>query len=453
MLIELPLALSAKRNPRIAGGLAAGGLLASAALVAIVALFLRSEQALSDYRAADERARQQEQAVSKAKSSLEELRLGLTEEVIATSVSRLRQSQSQSQRRTIVAESLERLRGLDTILAGELDALPALAQAYERIGDLHGSEWIAEGDDVKVALESYQRASELWRTVLAAEPEDQEARRFLARSQASYVQSCRKANRHAEGQALADEAVANARALLEANPTDESRSALVSALWARSDLHIELPPTERGWTDAQEALALAQDAQARHPDDGGWLRLLAFSHFRMGLWVYYGAYSVDLGEHYDAANEAVLRCAEVERSERCAYEVMTIVNVTSNYHLEQGRVDRAASMVDAGLAAIDSMGLPAHQSLKPWTYLAVGMSKHPDNSGWAEELERRWRELDTTEWESMGQVMLMAQSISAAGWIDRPGFGSLREVALEQMVAFPDEAPPGLQDTLRSLER
>ena len=60
--------------------------------------------------------------------------------------------------------------------------------------------------------------------------------------------------------------------------------ALVSALWARSDLHISLAPYARGQRDALEALRLAEELLRQEPEVAAVMDAVAWSLLRTGIW-------------------------------------------------------------------------------------------------------------------------------------------------------------------------
>ena len=83
-------------------------------------------------------------------------------------------------REILVSRALEYLDGLASESQNDLSLQAELATAYEKIGDLQGNPTNPNSIDLDAAVKSYEKANQMRRRLLDANPEDAETRRRLA---------------------------------------------------------------------------------------------------------------------------------------------------------------------------------------------------------------------------------------------------------------------------------
>ncbi|MEM7305090.1 MAG: serine/threonine-protein kinase [Planctomycetota bacterium] len=288
--------LFARRRTGLFAGLTAGVVAASVALGAILFLYFQGRSRLARVFEAEAATDQQRLLVTEARADLVRLQLRLDELLVADAgaaealVEGARaaseRAASPEARRQAVDDAVISLRLLSEMLAGDVESVASLAAAFVKVGDLHGTEWNASPEDTRAGLRAYQHAAGLWRTVTAADPEDDEARAALCTTLERLSQSCRRMERYEDARSYADEALVLARRDVERDPLDDAAvGRLIAGLWARGDAHIRLAPSAQGVIDSREALHWAERLIERSPDDRDALYKLAWSCLRAGLWV------------------------------------------------------------------------------------------------------------------------------------------------------------------------
>ena len=412
------LQLFARRRRGFFLGSAAAALLFLLAMITIAVLFARSENALRDYELAEQRVMEQAEAVRAARGDLdlvretlagvlgeEDIRSEVAASVVRSSSSQLERTRGLANQRRVVGEALEKLAGLDAALRDEPEALASLAQAYEEVGSLHGTEWNANREDARIGLEAYERAVELWRAVLVRDPEDRVTRERLTLALCHYVHALRKSREFARATAPADEAVAMGRALLASQPDDlESSTPLISALWARGDLYIHLDKSEQGVSDSREAVELCERGLALGPRSDAWLTRAGFSHFRLGIWLEWHVPGEEPFDSLRRASELILERCRENHSVRDGYDLLTVMRYEIEALSKNGAEARALELAEVGIAALgehlESGDDP--NVLATWThFLALAKGLDPRNLALDQELQRRWSRVRRGELERL----------------------------------------------------
>ncbi|MEZ6015252.1 MAG: protein kinase [Planctomycetota bacterium] len=230
---------------------AAFALLSSGAIVALALENLRTRDALDlqGRAVADARAH-----LARVRGALEHLTVDDAEARSKLASIEVAEVRSAEEKRQAVASALEDLDRLAQRLADDPASWAELAAAYARVGELHGTAWQASAADAQGRFTANLRASELWRRILASEPESAMARQALSTSLVRLANSCRGLGEVERGKAFADEAVALSRHVSESSrPSVRAAFDLVEALDARGDLYINDPHPKQGLLDAEEA--------------------------------------------------------------------------------------------------------------------------------------------------------------------------------------------------------
>lgn len=421
--------LFARRRRSLAVGIAAALALIVGGVSAFVSVYVDKDRALEAFQDADQRVREQENAVAASRAELSLVRTRIADvanEVVTSNAARIRGTADEDEQRRIVARAYEDLRRLDEALLGDAAASADLATAYEQLGGTYGRSWTATAADSEVGRKAFERAVELRRALVATEPQNTAARHALARALSMYLQYLRKTidfygDRTAalmspdfrNGRAAADLNVGLARELAAQFPHDiEVDSTLVSALWARSDFLIYALGSMRdqGLEDAREANAICERVLAAGHDDVDWLRLVAFSAFRLGLWQQgfmdtEGDPLPNLRRGTDLGMQAAARVDEllVEGEQALVdmgYELMTLLWSEVGHLVFSEREDQVASRARAVRAVLAShIGEPARvEPLHTWSRAATLEWQYtPEDRSPLLEMRARWTALTQAE--------------------------------------------------------
>lgn len=377
-----------------------------AALTQILVLWNRSESALAKFHAEEERVRIARAELGDVKATLSDA----AARVVARSSRAMSRAATRGESRRVVADAFGRLRALDPVLRRDTSSLGSLASAYAAIGDLHGTEWFARKEDVRVASEAYGQAVELRRAILAAEPQSQQARSELVRALVNYVQSLRKCGA-VDRVFPADEAVVHARALSSSKPkVDAHLRLLLSALWARSDLAIESSRREQGMADAKAAVELAR---AEHETRSDWLEALAWAEFRYGTWCAYssGLRAEALGLCRSAADRIVGYVRKTKsRDQELRLAVQTILGFEVDLLLERDRSTESFARAEVGMRLFETLGREAGgamqvEEIETWSRFALqamrAAATAEDRRRVATALQDMWRGVDAERLSQM----------------------------------------------------
>jgi serine/threonine protein kinase/tetratricopeptide (TPR) repeat protein len=139
-------------------------------------------------------------------------------------------------RKLLVTKGLEYLDALAKESEGEPGLQQEVGAAYIRMGDIQGNDALANLGDSQAAIASYQKASRILVSALAATPGDIEARFSLVNAYRNLSTAYALARNEGEHLRTAREAVAAAEPAASANPADErARRSLASAYFAEAD--------------------------------------------------------------------------------------------------------------------------------------------------------------------------------------------------------------------------
>ena len=290
--------LFARRRTGTFLGLALGSLAGTAALVAILVLFVSNRNKLQEIARIDGEREREAARVEEARADLSQLQGVLdllvqgddggraVDSLVAQAERQRDAAEDDAGRREAVADATQRLRTLRSALADDPESAASLALAFHRVGDLHGTAWDARPEDSEQSLPAYQEALGLWRVAHAEDPDDPEVRRGLLSTLAAACQTMRKLGLQEAARPLSDEGLAIARGAYDAAPEDtDALGDLVTALWARGDLHIALEPYEQGLLDTREALTHIEEAYTTHVSTDRLRFFEQWTLLRLAIWV------------------------------------------------------------------------------------------------------------------------------------------------------------------------
>lgn len=171
-------------------------------------------------------------------------------------------------RRLMVSNALFHLDALAGDLGRDPDLKGELAEAFERIGRIQGDPQFANLGDLQGSLASYARARELRDEILAAAPDDRDARRARAHivSRQAVIDSWNGDNDLAI--ARSGEALAELEELLVGNAGDAGlRAEIARVRDERGWWRMWAGELEDGIADSRAAVAEARDLLVVSPDD------------------------------------------------------------------------------------------------------------------------------------------------------------------------------------------
>lgn len=442
--------LFARRRRGTCAAIVLAALLLLAGVITISALYVRSEDAVTGYLAAERLADQRAVILREAKNELRDVRSRLAAVsgaaaagLVVSSAARVRSAASVEERRAIVLAAFAELETLRTTLIDDEASHLALADAYRQVGLLHGSEWFAAKEDTAVGHQALLRAVELSRRQ-AVLSESDEARDALQSALVSFVHSCRRLRKLDEGPAAADECVAVARACVAQRPDDlDALAALVAALWARSDFYVgEQGHDQAAIGDAEAALAVARDGLARSDGDPRWRSLYGWSHFRLGVWLAPRDARHQQGvEHLKDAADVALATYRDDPTELHRQELRTQLCLEVYYRMEHG-MQGAAARALLGMRAIEVQGPMDAAALLSWSRFCVlrcGACVEADREECASQLEDRWRTVSREQLRQLGvRTCDAASAVLQAGLGKRSGLQALLQAALAAAKAVAD---------------
>ncbi len=270
-----------------------GGAAALAAILAISLLFFDNRSKLRRLEASQRLAAQRESEVIDQRQRLADLssviggvEVELTSKIVSGARLDTAAALSQEEQRAVVDRAVRQLRVLHDELESDDASTRALAEAFQKVGRLVGSEWGASPEDAQRSVAAYTESAALWRRIVSEEPRDSVARAGLFRCLVAGADGCRKVSEAARGRAMADEAVALARrAVADEGESYPAFLDLIDALTARGDLHIEAPPFEQGYMDALETLSLVERLEELGCDRWSMLEQRSWAQLRLGHWL------------------------------------------------------------------------------------------------------------------------------------------------------------------------
>ena len=457
--------LFARRRRALCAWLLLAGMLFASAFISIVVLYLRAEDAATEFRAAKAEAAREAANLELAQDHLREVQNRLVEVgrsattgLVEASNARIASTQNLLEQRAIIATTFDDLEQLRTTLLADPSSQIALIEAYLEVGSMHGTEWFAPREDVQTGYRALQRAVELARRLVALQPNDN-SEALLLKALAQCVQSSRKVDDLDNGNAAADEGVAVARARLAANP--ESADAvgdLVVALWARSDLQVGNGDGVQGINDARTALDLATEGRQRFPESPRFPALVGWSHFRLGIWwIYLPDRFADGLEQLRLAGDAGLLAYEREptRDRRQGMRTQIALEVE---HRSKTDPSGAMQRAELGMAAIARHGLNEPWALLSWTRLATAAlpaCSDEQRQLLLSTLETHWTQIPEHRLPELGTAAtLSVLDLCAAGLSKRPGLQALFRATLQaaaQVAESSDVARSRYQELLAAL--
>ena len=434
--------LFARRRTALCAWLAAAGILLATGLLTIVSLYLRAEEAVIDYRAAQADAARKAANLEIAQVHLRKVQQRLvdvgrsaTTGLLQASNARLASTKNLLEQRAIVKATFDDLEQLRTTLLEDPSSQVALIEAYLEVGVMHGTEWFAPREDVQTGYRALQRAVELARRLWALQPNDA-SETLLLKALAQYVQSARKIDDLENGNAAADEGVAVARARLAAHANSaDAIGDLVVALWARSDLQVGSGDGAQGANDAKTALDLAIQGRERFPASTRFPALIGWSHFRLGIWWIYqpGRFDDGLAQLTLAGDFALLAyAADPTRKRRQSLRTQLALEVE-----HRTKIDPSAAMQRAqvGMQAIAQHGLKDPWALLSWTRMAIASlaaATSEQRQQLLTSIEAYWSQIPDQRLLELGTAAAHSVlDLCAAGLAERPGMQPLFRTTLQ----------------------
>jgi non-specific serine/threonine protein kinase/serine/threonine-protein kinase len=185
-------------------------------------------------------------------------------------------------RERLVRDGLTYLDSLANEAHGDPELQRELATAYERLGDVRGQQYSASLGDVAGAQESYLKAIEIRETLVAAQPQDVQSRRELARSYVRIGSALIETSEAARATEYLRQGVAAYLGLASEEPANaEIRSDLAGAY---NDLGLALErwgDTSGALENQRKALALREQLVAADPANQLHRRNLATTHMNL----------------------------------------------------------------------------------------------------------------------------------------------------------------------------
>lgn len=402
------LRMFARRRKGLVASVAAAVVLLIAGGAALTVMYVQASTALRELEAARRAEQEQSRLAAQAREELAALRrqlertadrtspgpalpLGempaggpeaaigagpLAREIVAAAADSVQAAGTREEKSALVASAFNTLQRLERQLPADEATLEALAAAYQRVGDLHGADWESLPQDVENSADAYRRAVELRRQLAGADQRDAGAAARLVDAQLRLAEAFRKLGSASEGLAVANQAVSGALRLRRRNLYDlDAGLRLAWALLCRGDVRLGRAQAEagnaaepaerlvvqgesasrevradidRGISDIRDALRVGEQLEMRYPKDARVLNALAWSHFRMGIWLRRGLGNLEAGlTHQQLSNRYRVRyCAARPRDAAAVATLLSTCRVEIEYLRELGRHDEALDQLD-----------------------------------------------------------------------------------------------------------
>lgn len=179
-------------------------------------------------------------------------------------------------REKILTVALEYLDSLASESSDDLDLQSELAKAYEKVGDVQGAINTPTNADMKGGLASYAKARALREEVLAAKPNDPDAKNDLAQNYYVTARTLWWANDTPGAEEAFEKAIKLRRELHAAYPENvKFQDRLAVALMDYGAIPAFNSQVEKATPIYEEAKALILDLMAKEPDNGQFKKTYA----------------------------------------------------------------------------------------------------------------------------------------------------------------------------------
>jgi non-specific serine/threonine protein kinase/serine/threonine-protein kinase len=267
-----------------------------------------------------------------------------------------------SARKLLVQDALGYLDNLARESSGDLSLQRELAAAYEKVGDVQGSDIRSNLGDTPAALASYRKALDIMRGVVKANPRDAQNRRQLASAYRKYAGVQLKVGNYSEALQASRTGLEISKELAQAaSPGDRvAQSDLAVAYNNLSDTEVENNDLEGALESARQSLSIFETLMEKDPGNRTYRRSIALEHKKMGgIYEYTGRLDRALLEDQKALplNEAL---AAENPSDMLAQRDLAIsYSSIGDVLLEKGKTAsalklyRQAANIDDSIAAQD----------------------------------------------------------------------------------------------------
>nr|MBA3608102.1 serine/threonine protein kinase [Chthoniobacterales bacterium] len=255
-------------------------------------------------------------------------------------------------REKILTNALQYLDSLATEAGGDLDLRGELATGYEKVGDVQGALNNSNLGKTKAGLETYRKANALRAAVVAARPNDLEAREKLARNGYTIARTLWMDSQTREAEEEFEKTLGLQRELVAANPgSAELEDKLAVTLIDYAAIPAFNSQSEKTLTLLNEALAIVDRLREKDPANPTFkktkarlLRLL--SRPKASLGDYVGGLKA-LETALVLSKEAAQQSPDDFRAQRAVWLTETM---TCELFIDQGDGSRA---VEVGARTID----------------------------------------------------------------------------------------------------
>ena len=255
-------------------------------------------------------------------------------------------------RETILENALKYLDSLAKEAGGDLELQSELATAYEKVGDVQGSLNNSNLGKTKAGLETYDKANQLRAAVVAAKPEDLEAKRKLANNQYTIARTLWMNSQTKEAEEAFERTLQLQRELVAADPAAaELQDKLAVVLIDYGAIPAFNNQTEESLRLFNEALSIIENLQAKDPANVAFrktkarlLRILSKSKDATGD---YASGLKDLEAALVLSKEVAQKSPGDFRAQRAVWLTETM---TCEHFIDAGDGARATAV---GLGAID----------------------------------------------------------------------------------------------------
>jgi serine/threonine-protein kinase len=249
--------------------------------------------------------------------------------------------------------AMEALAQLDRLVAEGIDdreTMTALADAYDRVGDVQGGRIPSYGQR-DLAMKSYEAALALRETLAREQADDDEAKKKLALAHQKIGEThVLRGNLSAAGDSYAT-VLAIQEARLEAQPDDRRRLRVAIAITNVADVLERTGEADRALELHGRSLALRERVAATQTESLGVRRGLAIAHMRVGYLLIDAGRTSEGTSHYEAALVLRSDLAKVDPHNGTWQRDLAMTHLLiAHAYLQQHQPDAAVEHVEPLLA-------------------------------------------------------------------------------------------------------
>ncbi|MBA2435982.1 MAG: protein kinase [Chthoniobacterales bacterium] len=246
-------------------------------------------------------------------------------------------------REIILTNALQYLDSLAKEAAGDLDLQGELATGYEKVGDVQGALNNSNLGNTEAGLETYRKANVLRAAIVAARPEDLEARKKLANNQYTTARTLWMASKTKEAEEAFEKTLKLQRELVAASPESaEFKDKLAVVLIDYGAIPAFNSQSEKALRLFNEALRIVDDLQARDPANVAFrktkARLLRILSKSKGATGDYAGALKDLETALVLSREVAQKSPDDFRAQRAVWLSETMI---CEHFIDQGDGERA----------------------------------------------------------------------------------------------------------------